>query len=244
LERSRRRALIFAAGATLLLAACSRSKPVNAPEASASTPEQTIVENSAAAFARVRQNPRFSQLDFYLQRARAVMIFPRLIKASLIFGGEGGNGVLVAKQADGSWSPPAFYSLGSPSVGLQVGYQQATVVLFIMDQATLERALNSSIELGSKAGVSLGDIDGPGGTQGDVKSANVYQVVDASGVFAGVSLDGYVIGARPRHNLAYYGKAVSPREILIDRSVQKREADILARALTPGAVEKPGPASR
>jgi len=224
-------AILIAASSMLCLGACSRGAPANAPAARAGANEQAIVERSAAAFTRVRESPRFSRLDFYLQRARGVMIFPRLFKASLILGGEGGNGVLVARKADGSWSDPAFYSLGSPSVGLQIGYQEATVVLFIMDQSTLEHALRSSTALGSKAGTTLGNVDEHGGTQGNVITANIYQVVDAKGAFAGVSLDGYVIGARSRQNLEYYGKALTPREILIEGSAQRAEADVLDRAL-------------
>jgi lipid-binding SYLF domain-containing protein len=161
-----------------------------------------------------------------------VLIFPRLVKASLIVGGEGGNGVLVARRADGGWSDPAFYSVGSPSVGLQVGYQQATVALFIMDAPTLERALHSSVVLGGKAGATLGNIDDLDRTQGDVISANIYQVVDARGAFAGVSLDGYVIGARPAHNRNYYGQPVTPRDILLDGTAPPRPAPGLAFALS------------
>ena len=79
------------------------------------------MERSAAAFTNLRDHAGVAVVDGYLERARGVMIFPRLVKASLILGGEGGNGVLVAKGADGNWSNPAFYSLGAPSVGFQIG---------------------------------------------------------------------------------------------------------------------------
>jgi lipid-binding SYLF domain-containing protein len=224
---------LLTASSALALAGCSRSTPANAPALGAGASEQVLVQRSAEAFQRLRQNPRFSRMDGYLQHARAVMIFPRLVKASLVLGGEGGNGVVVARRADGAWSAPAFCSLGSPSLGLQIGYQQATVVLFIMDQPTLENALRSSLALGGKAGATLGYVEQRGATAGGVTSPNIYQVVDADGVFAGVSLDGYVIGARSRHNLAYYGKSLSTRDILFNDSVQKSEAGVLERALAP-----------
>jgi SH3 domain-containing YSC84-like protein 1 len=217
-----------------LLPACSRSgSPAAAPHADPQTKEQELLERSAAAFAELRRNPRFSRIDLALERARAVLIFPRLVKASLIIGGEGGNGVLVARRADGSWSDPAFYSLGSPSVGLQVGYQEAAVALFIMDDATLDRALHSSVVLGGKAGATLGDLDDLDRTRADVLSANIYQVVDAQGAFAGVSLDGYVIGARGERNRSYYGRPVTPREILLDGTAPARPAPALSIALAP-----------
>jgi SH3 domain-containing YSC84-like protein 1 len=223
--------LLLAVGLTAPLAACSSSTPhVNA--AQSRTPnQQAIVERSAAAFGQIRLNPRFANADSYLARARGVMIFPRLVKASLIVGGEGGSGVLMARGADGSWSNPAFYSVGSPSVGLQIGYQQATVVLFIMDQPTLERTLHSSVVLGAKSGATLGNVNDMDRTKGDVVSANIYQLVEAEGAFAGVSLDGYVISARAQHNRDYYGKPVTPREILLEGAAQNPDAAVLTAAL-------------
>jgi lipid-binding SYLF domain-containing protein len=225
--------LLLAACAIGSLSGCARSAThASSPQARLSG-EQALVEKSAAAFSRLREDQRFAAMATQLQRARAVMIFPRVVKASLIVGGEGGSGVLVAKQADGSWSGPAFYSVGSPSLGLQAGYQQATVVLFIMDQPTLERVLHSSLMLGGNAGATLGKVDEIDGNNSDVLSANIYQVIDAEGAFAGLSLDGYVIGARPQHNRNYYGKPVTPGQILLDGSAANPGSAVLTNALQP-----------
>lgn len=226
--------LALTASAALSLSACSRSaEPAQAAQAKTARAEQAIVDESAAAFQRMRNDPRFARADFILEQARGVMIFPSLVKASLLLGGEGGSGVLVARKPDGSWSDPAFYSVGAPSVGLQLGYQQATVVLFIMDQPTLERTMHSNFTLGTKAGVTVGYVDENGKTKSNVVNANIYQLVDADGAFVGVSLDGYVIGARSRHNRDYYGRAATPRQILLEAAVHNPESSVLARALAP-----------
>jgi SH3 domain-containing YSC84-like protein 1 len=65
-----------------------------------------------------------------------------------------------------------------------------------------------------------------------VDKANVYQMVEAGGVYAGLSLQGYVISARDKHNLAYYGRPRTPREIVVDRLAQRQDADVLRGALT------------
>jgi SH3 domain-containing YSC84-like protein 1 len=237
--------VIVAAIVATSLPACSRSgAAAEAPHAPVAAEERELIDRAAAAFAELRQNPRFSAIDPLLARARGVLIFPRLVKASLIVGGEGGNGVLVAKRADGSWSDPAFYSLGSPSVGLQVGYQEAAVALFIMDESTLTRALQSSVALGGKAGATLGSIDDFGRTKGHVLTADIYQVVDARGAFAGLSLDGYVIGARAARNRRYYGKPVTPRDVLLDGSAPPRPALNLLRALGPYPTHSEGASAR
>lgn len=161
------------------------------------------------------------------------MIFPRLVKASLILGGEGGNGVLVAKGSDGSWSNPAFYTLGAPSVGLQLGYQEAMVVLFLMEDSVLQRALHSDVTLGASTSFALGDAGAAGQSEHEILAKPIYQLVEARGAFVGASLDGYVISARNKHNQAYYGEPATPHGILIERKHSRPEAQVLLRALAP-----------
>jgi lipid-binding SYLF domain-containing protein len=179
----------------------------------------------------MRDNPRFGAMEGFLQRARAIMIFPRMVKASLIFGGEGGNGVLLSKAPDGSWSDPAFYSLGAPSVGLQLGYREASVVFFLMDDAVLQQALHSDFTLGANGSAALGSV--AEAHQSEAVAKPIYQLVEARGLFAGVSFDGYVISARKENNDAYYGEAVTPREVVIERSRHRPESQVLFTALAP-----------
>jgi SH3 domain-containing YSC84-like protein 1 len=232
--------LTRATTASLLLAfalgsgsACSRQEQARVPAAEPGAAQQAIVERSAAAFTRLRESSGAAKVDVFVERARGIMIFPRLVKASLILGGEGGNGVLLAKADDGSWSNPAFYSLGAPSIGLQIGYQEATVVLFLMEDSVVQRALEADVTLGANTSVALGHVAETGGTQGELLSKPIYQLIEARGAFVGASLDGYVISARNKHNQAYYGGPATPRSILIDRSQHRPEADVLLRALTP-----------
>lgn len=96
---------------------CSHPGSAQAPQAKAQgEAEREIVERAAAAVTRMRQDPRYADMDSYIGQAQAIMIFPRVIKASVLFGGEGGNGVLVNKGTDGSWSSPAFYSRADADV--------------------------------------------------------------------------------------------------------------------------------
>jgi lipid-binding SYLF domain-containing protein len=213
--------------------ACSHQEQPRMPAAETGAAQQVIVERSAAAFTRLRAGSSAAEVDVLVERARGIMIFPRLVKASLIFGGEGGNGVLVVKGADASWSNPAFYSLGAPSVGLQIGYQETTVVLFLMDDSVVQRALEADLTLGANTSLALGQVAETQGHRGELFSKPIYQLVEARGAFVGASLDGYVISARNKHNQAYYGAPASPRSILIDRSERRPEADVLLRALAP-----------
>jgi lipid-binding SYLF domain-containing protein len=181
----------------------------------------------------MRQNTRFAALDVELPRAKGVLIFPHVRKASLLLGGGGGNGVLVVRGPDGSFSDPAFYSIGAPSVGVQVGYQEATIVLLIKDDETLRRVMQSNFTLGANTGAGVGHASEHSAATGEVVTRPIEQFAEAGGAFAGVSLDGYVTSPRDKHNMAYYGAAVSPNQILLERSVHKADAEVLRQALLP-----------
>ena len=68
----------------------------------------------------------FSQL---LEGAAGVYIVPRLTKGAFIFGIEGGNGVVLARdEKTRAWSEPLFYETSAASFGLQAGAQSQEAV--------------------------------------------------------------------------------------------------------------------
>lgn len=69
-----------------------------------------------------------------LAKASGVLVFPRVIAAGLMVGGEYGEGVLRVRGAS-----QGLYSLTSISVGLQAGAQSKAVVFLFMTQDALER---------------------------------------------------------------------------------------------------------
>jgi lipid-binding SYLF domain-containing protein len=74
--------------------------------------------------------PKAGQLG---QHAKAVFIFPKIIKAGLIIGGQGGVGVLrVGGKADD------YYNIAAASIGLQAGGQQFRYALFFMNDGALQ----------------------------------------------------------------------------------------------------------
>ncbi len=212
--------------ASLLLFGCYREA---APNATSTSPEQKLVDRAATAVTRMRASGNFDGMEYFFEHARGVLVFPRLIKASFIFGGEGGNGVLLAKKSDGSWSAPAFYSLGSGSAGFQLGYQEATVVLFFMNDAALMSAINKGLTLGADASIAAGTIGKSGDATSTTTSKDLYQFSDVGGLFAGVSLDGTVVAARPKFNQSLLRSERDDRWHRDSRAVRRSR-----RRLAPG----------
>jgi Uncharacterized conserved protein len=200
--------------------------------------EQGLVDKAAATVRNMRTDPTFRHIDVYLKNARGVLILPSVIKAGLIYGGQGGNGVLLSREADGSWSSPAFYTLGGGSIGLQIGVQEAAIVLVFMNDKAFKSAIDTGLTLGADATVAAGTE----GLTGEVASTHVFKDVyyfaEVGGLFAGVSLEGGVIHVREGLNKTYYGQSLTPREIVLERKVDAASARPLKDALTVPAKAK------
>jgi lipid-binding SYLF domain-containing protein len=66
------------------------------------------------------------------KHAKAVLVFPNIVKAGLVFGGSYGEGVLL----EGS-KVDAYYNSVSGSWGLQAGAESYGYALFLMDDAAI-----------------------------------------------------------------------------------------------------------
>ena len=107
--------------AALALAVLIATAPAFAGEAEDSRARDAVrVLNESLAI------PESAIPDKLFDEARGIIIVPDTIKASLIFGGRRGLGLMSVKTADGSWSNPVFVKLVGGSVG-SVSYTHLTL---------------------------------------------------------------------------------------------------------------------
>jgi lipid-binding SYLF domain-containing protein len=204
---------------------------VIAAPALAQQDQQDIVEKSRIALNALRNDPDHPSLNTALGRAKAVLIIPSLLKAGFLVGGEGGSGVLLVRQPDGSWSPPAFYTMASGSIGLQVGVQDSEVLFTVMTDKGLKQVMQNQFKLGADASIALGPIGG--GVEAATTlnmGADIYAFSRSKGAFAGGSFEGSFIKARDEWNKLYYGQAVTADDIVAGK-VSNAGADQLRQAL-------------
>jgi lipid-binding SYLF domain-containing protein len=214
-----------------LLAVFASSLAATRPASAASDAER-LVDKSRLTIEELLADPDMSELQKFIQSAKGVLIFPQLVKGGFIIGGEGGSGVFLVKGADGTWSPPAFYTLAAGSIGLQIGGQVSQVVLTVMNEGAVDAILKSQFKLGADASVAVGPI-GKGveaSTTMNLK-LDVYAFSKSQGLFGGGALEGAAILKRKEWNKEYYGKKVSPRDIVLGRKVSNPKADTLRAAL-------------
>jgi lipid-binding SYLF domain-containing protein len=122
------------------------------------------------------------------KKAVAVMVFPEVIKAGLLIGGQTGEGVLFNKGG----RPAGRYRLTSASYGFQAGVQTYGYVLFFMTQAGLDY-LNRTDgwEVGLGPSVVMVDKGFAKSTSSTTMRDDVYAVIfNQSGMMAGMGLQG------------------------------------------------------
>lgn len=200
------------------------------PSAQASEKSETeiLVDQATSIVDGFAIDPNLDWFRKKAKEAKALLIVPQNIKGAFLIGGSGGSGVLVAKDRNGVWGYPAFYTLGAISIGLQVGAEASEVILMIMTDRGMESLLTSSFKLGADVTLAAGPVGG-GAT---AKTADILSYSRSKGAFVGMSLDGAVVKTRDARNEAYYGKAVSPTDIIVRKSVSNPQADNLRKSVT------------
>jgi lipid-binding SYLF domain-containing protein len=170
-------------------------------------------------FEQIMQTPDKAIPRDLLGRAKAVAVFPQVVKAAFVVGAEGGRGV-VTRRTTGGWSNPVFFRAGGGSVGPQIGASATDIVLVFMNDEALANLLKDRFELGAEAAVAGGPVGREAGAGTDaLMQAKILSYSRSRGLFAGVNLKGIVIEPEDDLNQAVYNK--SAHELL---AADKRQA--------------------
>lgn len=195
--------------------------------------QDQLVRDAQTTFSNFVRDPNMTWFQRHLGEAKAVLIAPKIVRVGWIFGGSGGRAVLFSRNAQtGRWSGPAFYNLGTASVGFQAGVDLSETVTLVMTDKGLNSLMASSVKLGGDASIAAGPIGA--GANSDV-TADLVAFSRSKGVYGGLNLDGTVVGVADSWNRAYYGRDVLPPDILMTASAHNPQADQLSDAISRAA---------
>ncbi len=160
----------------------------------------STVPSMAASKAEIERNSKEALQTLYKnnimakalgEKAKGILVFPKILKAGFIVGGEGGNGVLL-KQG----KTVGYYNLAAGSFGLQAGVQEFGYAMFFMDEAAL-KYLNKSEGWEVGVGPTLVIVDketvaafGKNTTTSTLKDDIYAFVFSQEGLMAGLGLRG------------------------------------------------------
>ena len=210
-----------ALGAVLLMA--GRSPAASADESRDKKIREAAEQSSRAAkaFDAIMQVPDKAIPRDLLSRAKAVAVFPRVIKVAATVGGEGGRGV-VSRHTDAGWGDPVFLRGGGGSVGPQIGASSTDYFLLLMSDESVQALMKDRFELGGEAGVAAGPVGRNAGAATDaLMQAAILSYSRSRGLFAGANVKGVVLRPEDDLNLAVYNKTA--RELLSDQIADDAE---------------------
>ena len=207
-----RRSLLAGTVATFLA-------PVAAPSiALADAKRQSLVDQSLDTARKILDGKDFPDARKVMNNARGVMIVPELVQGGFIIGAAGGRGVLMSRTGRSDWSYPAFYGLGSGSVGLQVGGKVSEIIFIIRTEKGLHAIIDHKFKFGAEAGVTMVAVGaGFEGASTSALGADIVAFANSNGLFAGASLEGSYIDADNDWNALYYGQGATGKAIVVDR---------------------------
>ena len=214
-------------GLVIALAAALSSSAARADE------QQNLVDRARITLDSFIDAPAMGEMRELMARARAVLVIPQMLKAGFVVGGAGGSGVLLARdpKAD-DWSEPAFYTLGAGSVGLQIGASASEVVMVVLTERGLDAILKNKVKLGADLSAAAGPVGvGAGAAATSNLNVDVVSFSRNKGLFAGVSLEGAVLYPRAAWNQKYYGRVVTPANIVEKGLVRRDGATPLRQAV-------------
>jgi len=173
---------------------------------------QDDVDQTVTILERFQNIPENAIPPAVMRDAKGLAILT-ITKVGFIFSVRGGKGIVVARTAKG-WSGPSGIGSGGVGVGYQAGANVTEFVIVLnTDQAVNAFSQGGNVTLGGALSVAAGPVGRTAEANVAIQAA-MYTYSRSQGIFAGVSLEGTVIGTRNGANAGYYGKLVKAKDIL------------------------------
>ena len=151
-----------------------------------------------------------------ITNAKGLAIFSAF-RAGMMFAGTAGSGVVVARLADGSWSPPSVFSVKSGGFGLVYGVNYFDCVCVLNNEAAVDAYRSPEVTLGGRLDLAAGPV---GGALNTGKTSPLWTYTRSRGLYGGVALDGTSIKEQREANAESYGKNIAAAQILRGKGVQ------------------------
>jgi len=172
--------LVLVVPVFLFIVACSTNPTV----ANDGDPE-LVAKAQAALQQLVDSTPKAKEIQ---SKAKAVVVFPDIVKAGLVVGAQGGKGVMFAPDG----KVLGYYRARAVSYGLQAGAQTFSEALFLMtDSAITSLTSGAGLSIGTGPSVVMVDAGMAKSLTTTTLKSDVYGFIFGQhGLMAGIGLQG------------------------------------------------------
>ncbi|RXZ43430.1 BPSL1445 family SYLF domain-containing lipoprotein [Crenobacter cavernae] len=181
----KRTTIVAALIGALFVAGCTTTASQQTTSSTSMSKRQTIDAGVDETLTKLYREAKGSRE--LVAKAKGVLVFPSVLAAGLVIGGEYGEGAL----REGA-KTSGYYQTASGSIGLQAGAQSKAVILVFMTQEALDKFRNSSgWTAGVDANVALIKVGADGSIDTKTAQADVAGfVLTNTGLMFNVSLQG------------------------------------------------------
>ena len=181
-----RRSVVAAGLLALGLSACSNTEgPVSASTSAGGGGKSDLIARSEAALNDLyAKKPETRKLA---EQAKAILVFPSILKLGLGIGGEGGNGTMFE-----GGKPVGYYNIAGASFGLQAGAQAFSQAYFFN---TVEALKTFRETKGFQAGAGVTAVAADFGANAALTTSTLQKPVvvatwSQAGLMAGATIEG------------------------------------------------------
>ncbi len=183
--------------------------------------QRKLLRTAQLVLEEIQNSPDHKIPGKLISQAKAIVIFPTMVKAGFFVGARYGKGLAsVRSKETGEWGLPAFLYTAGGSFGFQFGAEAVDLILLVMTQRGLEGLLSEQFTLGGDIAVAVGPVGRHAEASADVfMQGEIYSYSRSKGIFGGVSLKGTIITSDVDANQAYYGEPLTAEAILLANQV-------------------------
>ena len=187
------------------------------------TPQQELIQDAQYVMEEIMSSPDLEIPSGLISKAKAIIIFPTMLKGGFFVGARYGKGVAIVRNSkNGYWGPPSFITTMGGSFGFQFGAQAVDLILVVMSERGIKGLLEDNFTLGGDIAVAAGPVGRHAELGVDIMlQGDMYSYSRSKGIFGGVSLKGTVIKPNWVYNEEYYRKKLTPEEIMMEGKLKK-----------------------
>jgi lipid-binding SYLF domain-containing protein len=132
----------------------------------------------------VEQNPSAEELG---RKAAGVLVFPSVVKAGMLVGGQYGEGVLIVRG-----NAAGYYNIISASLGFQLGVQSLSIIIiFVTEEALADFQRAYGWKVGIDGSIVVVTLGAAGSIDTDNLSSPIIAfITDQEGLMYSLSLEG------------------------------------------------------
>ena len=184
--------------------------------------QRNLLRTGQLILEEIQNSPDHQIPESLISKAKAIIIFPTMVKAGFFVGARYGKGFASVREKEtGEWGTPAFLYTAGGSLGFQFGVEAVDLILLVMTQRGLEGLLSEKFTLGGDIAITAGPVGRYAEASADVfMQGEIYSYSRSKGIFGGISLKGTIITTDVDANQAYYGSSLTSEAILLSNQVE------------------------